>query len=813
MDNLLRDLRYGMRCLAKRRGITTIAILTLALGIGANSAIFSVVNAIVLRPLPYPESEKLVVLWGNIHAPGLDQLELSAPELTDFQTQLQSLEHVSGYTIQGFNLTGDSQPERLRGAAVSASLFRALKVDAALGRTFLAEEDRYGNDRVVLLSDSLWRRRYGADPSIVNRTIMLDGQALQVIGVMPSAFQFPDREVEAWRTLAFEPDLLTENNRGSHFLNAIARLRSGVTEQQAQAELNNLTARLSADHKQSYSRGFSASIRSLHADTVGGGLRTALFILLGAVGLVLAVACANVAHLMLGTASARYREIAVRTALGASRGTVIRQFLTESLLLSVIGGLAGLTLAIWGVRALVSLLPKDTPRIDEIGLDYRVAGFTFLVSILTGVLFGLAPAFFAAKTDLHDALKEGGRGQGEAGKRLKLRNALVVSEFALAMVLLIAAGLLVQSFRNLQEVRPGFEPENLMTMRFSLPSTKYDNFQKSQAFYDQLFQRLQSRGEVKSVGAINILPFSGSTGDRSFSIEDQPVAANQPRPDEQVRFVSHGYFGTMSIPLMRGRDFSSRDTGETTRVAVVNAALAEKFWPNGEAIGKRISFSRDNPKWYEIVGVVGNIKHRGLDLEYKPELYISYQQPLFTPPGIPSMYVVIRSTGDPNAVIGVARNEVAAIDRDQPIGSVMSMDQRIHESVAPRRFNMFLLTLFAVLAVLLASVGIYGIMAFSVTQRTREFGVRLALGAQRSDVMSMVLRHGIKLALLGVGVGLLAAFALTRLMSSLLFEVSPTDLRVFLIDAVVLLVVSLLACYLPARRATNVDPLVALRNE
>jgi putative ABC transport system permease protein len=812
MNTLLQDLRYAVRVLFKSRALTAVALLTLALGIGVNSAIFSVVNAIVLRPLPYPRSEELMVIWGNLHKPGLEEIEISALELRDFQQQSQAFEHIAAYSTDGLNLTGVDQPERLRGAAISANLFPALGVQPHLGRNITAEEDRYGNDRVVILSYALWQRRFGGDPGVINRTIQLDGRTMNVAGVMPADFHFPDRETEVWIPLAFEPDLLEENNRGSHFLNVIVRLKAGVTPAQAQADLNTITARLSSEHTGTYRGGFSTTIRSLHEDLVGD-LRRAMLVLLGAVGLVLLIACANVAHLRLASATSRYREFAIRAALGARRGRVVRQFLTESVLLSLVGGAVGLGLAVWLVRVLVLLIPKNTPRVEEIRLDYRVVLFTLGTSLLTGISFGLAPAFQAARTNLNDVLKEAGRTGSDTSRRLRLRNLLVVSEFALSLVLLIGAGLMVKSLLRLQEVKPGFEPAKLMTMRIALPATKYENFKQSHAFFEQLFDRLAARPEIESVGAINLLPFGGGGGDRSFSIEDQPIVAGHARPDEQVRFVSPGYFHTMQIPLLSGRDFTRRDLPDTPQVAIVNSAFARKFWSDGNALGKRISFSANNPKWYEIVGIVGNVKHRGLDIADSPELYIPVFQPLFADGYVPPLYVAVRTVNDPALAGGVMRGEVAAIDRDQPVYSLLTMDQRIADSVAPRRFNMFILGLFASLALVLAAIGIYGIMAFSVAQRTHEIGVRMALGASGSDVLKLVLSNGFKLALIGIVVGLLAAFAATRVLSSLLYGVSATDPAIFIIDAMLLAVAALLACYIPARRATKVDPLVALRYE
>jgi len=813
MESLFKDLTFALRSFMKRPMFAAIAIVTLALGIGANSAIFSVVNSIVLRPLPYADSSRVMVFWGNLHNNGLDEVELSAPEYMDFQNQSQSFETIAAYAGSGFNLSGNGQPERLRGSFASANLFATLGTSAVLGRTFLKEEDQFQHDNVVLLSYGLWQRRFGGQSSIINQPITLDGKQATVVGVMPAGFQFPEKETELWRPLALEPDALDENNRGSHFLNVIGRLRSGITKTQAQAELDTITARLSKDHSNQYISGYSVAIRSLQDEKVGGSLRKALYILLVAVGLLLAVSCANIAHLLLANAAGRQREIAVRLALGANRARLIRQFLTESVLLSSLGGIVGLTLAIWGVRVLVALLPKDTPRVEEVGLDYRVVIFTVAVSFLTGLLFGLAPALQASKSDLNDILKQGGRSTANSPARQRLRNVLVVSECALALVLLIGAGLMIKSFRRLQEINPGFEPTRLLTSRLVLPSTKYQTLAQGQAFYETLFDRVRSHPEVKSIGAISQLPFGGGGNDRGFIIEGRAVSQGDPGPDEQVRFITAGYFQTMEIPILKGRDIDARDVGNAPPVMVVNQAVARKFWPNGDPIGKRISFSTENPKWYEIVGIVGNVKHRGLDREEKPELYVPIFQPLFKDSLVQPMYLAVRTAGPPESVAGLIRNEVLAIDRDQPLASVLTMEERISDSVAPRRFNMFLLTLFACLAVLLSAVGIYGIMAFTVSQRTQEIGVRIALGARSTDVLRLVIQSGFKLAVFGILLGLALSYAVTRLMSSLLFEVSATDPAIFVFDAMLLLAVALVACYIPARRATKVDPLVALRSE
>ncbi|PWT93384.1 MAG: ABC transporter permease [Blastocatellia bacterium] len=807
---MFNDIRYGIRSLLKRPAFTLIALVTLALGIGANSAMFSVVNAIVLRPLPYAESQRLMAIWGNLQRTGTAETEISAPEFKDFREQTHTFEQVAAYAEQDSNLTGVGEPERLRGAVVSANLFPTLRIDPQRGRQFLPEEDQFGKDQVAILSDALWKRRFGSDPNIVNRTISLDGRTITVIGVMPPQFHYPGKDTEVWMPLALAPDLLTENNRGSHFLNVVARLNPNATQQQAQTDLDALTSRMSNEHRGTYPNGFTAQVRSLHEDLVGD-LRRVMLVLLGAVGLVLAVACANVAHLRLANAAARHREIAIRSALGASRVRVVHQFLTESLLLSLAGGVLGLVTAFWGVRVLVALIPKSIPRIDEIALDSRVVLFTFGLSVLTGIVFGLAPAFQASKTCLNEVLKESGRGT-ETSRRLRLRSVLVISEFALALVLLIGSGLMVKSFLRVQDVKPGFEPTRLLTARIALPDTKYDKFEKTRAFFEQLFAKLHTRAEVKSVGAINLLPFGGGGGDRSFTIEGRDVPEGQAHPDEQIRFITAGYFQSMDIALLKGRDITERDQPDTPQVLIANQALARKFWPNEEALGKRISFSKRNPKWYELVGIVGNVRHRGLDVEEKPEFYVPVMQPLFADGNVPPMFLTIRTNTDPQTAISVLRSEIASLDPDQPISSVLTMEERIADSVAPRRFNMFLFAMFAALALVLAAIGIYGIMAFSVSQRTQEIGIRMALGASGGDVLRMVLRNGFMLAVSGIAVGLVASFALTRLMTSLLFGVSATDLSTFILDAAVLAIVALAACYIPARRATKVDPLVALRD-
>ncbi|MFL6207319.1 MAG: ABC transporter permease [Pyrinomonadaceae bacterium] len=816
METLRHDLRFAVRMLWQGRGFTLVAIIALALGIGANSAIFSVVNAVVLRPLPFKDSERLVVLWGNVHQEGLDELELSAPEFTDFRARATAFEHVAAYNAQGFNLTGAGEPERVLGASVSASLFPLLGVTPALGRALSEEEDKPGRDQVVVISHALWQRRFSADPGVVGRAVTLDGRSMTVVGVMPASFHFPDNDADIWTPNAFDADLLSENNRGSHFLNVIARIRPGVSYAQAQAEVASLASAIGAEHMGNYPRGFGAKLRPLHEE-VTGAVRTPLFIIFGAVGLVLLIACANVANLLLARAAARGREMAVRAALGASRWRIIRQLLTESVLLAFAGGTVGLLLALWGVDLLVALAPVGTPRVEEIGLDLRVVGFTCAVAFVTGVLFGLAPALQASKTDLNTALKEGGRASSDGPRRQRLRGLLVAAEFALALMLLVSAGLLVKSYARIQAVSPGFDPEHILTMRLVLPDTKYKDLGAQRTFYDSLFARLRALPGVEAVGGNNLLPFAGGGGSRSMLIEGQPVPPGAPHPEEQLRFVTPGYFAALHIPLLRGRDFSAEDTDTAPPVAVVSRAMAARYWPGAEAVGKRIAYSGigqgGTPKWIEIVGVVGDIKHRSLAEAERPMIYVSAYQPLFAGFTMPPLYVAVRTQDDAAALAAVVRREVARLDPEQPLASLKTMRERLAESVAQRRFQMTLLGLFAVLALALATVGIYGVMAYSVVQRTHEIGVRIALGAQRRDVLRLVIGQALMLTLAGVGAGLLGALVATRLLTTLLYGVSANDPATFAGVALFLITIALVASYIPARRATRVDPMVALRYE
>ncbi|HEV8483234.1 MAG TPA: ABC transporter permease, partial [Blastocatellia bacterium] len=766
METLLQDLRYGIRMLMKRPGFTAVSVITLALGIGANTAIFSVVDAVMLRPLPYKDSERLVVMSGDLHRPGLEEIPLSAPEYLDY-AQSGAFEEIAAYDFQGFNLTGGDEPERLLGGVATASLFPLLGVQPARGRVFSADEDQPGRDQVVVLSHGLWVRRFNSDPDIAGKLITLDDKSFTILGVMPAGFNLSESEIELWKPVAFSPDLLTENNRGSHFLTVLARLKSGTGLRMAQAELNITSERVTSDHRATYPTGFAVSIKSLHEEVVGNA-RSALFLLLAAVGFVLLIACTNVANLMLARAATREKEVSIRLALGASRFRLIRQLLTESALLAVLGGTVGLLLALWGVDLLVTLSPAGVPRIHEIGINGRIAGFTLLVSLLTSLIFGLAPALQVSKPALNESLKEGARGVTAGRRRQLLRSSLVVLESALSLVLLIGAGLLIRSFSRVNEVDPGFKPDHLLSVRLYLPQAKYPEFSRGQQFFETLFERLREQNGIEAVGAINAIPFGGS-GDRTFFIEGRPVGPQESPPDEQVRFVSANYFTTMVIPLLKGREFTDRDGRQSPRVAVINRALAERYWPGEDPLGRRVAFRQDEPTWYEIVGVVGNVKHRSLEGEEKPELYVPFLQPLFASARMPSMFLVVRSSSDPLGLAPLVRHEVMAIDKDQPISDIKTMDQRMSQSIAQRHFNMVLLGIFAGVALVLAAVGIYGVTNYAVTQRMHEIGIRIALGAQSSNLFRLVIKQALMLVSIGVAAGIAAAIPLTALIKSLLF--------------------------------------------
>jgi putative ABC transport system permease protein len=818
MNTLWQDLRYGFRMLVKRPGFALVAVFTLALGIGANTAIFSVVNSILLRPLAYPEPHELVIL--NHNYPKLDlKASVSAVGYTHYREHAKSFEQIMAASPWPANLTGAGDPERLAGMAVSANFFRTLGVEPRLGRGFTAEESQPGRNRVVVLTDGLWRRRFGGDPQIVDKTITLNGENHTVVGVMPAGFQF-GREIgqvfELFAPIAFTPAQMQTANWRSEFLFVVARLKPGVALQQAQAEMDSVAANV----RQTYFGGGDAAdpqswglLLTPLSELIVGDIRPALYVLLGAVGFVLLIACANVANLLLARASVRQKEIAVRTALGAGRARVVRQLLTESLLLAAAGGVLGLLLAYWGVDALLALHRDLIPRSHEVGIDRTVLLFTLGVSLATGVLFGLVPALQLSRTDLHETLKEGGRAGG-AQARAGFRNALVVFEVAVALVLLVGAGLLVKSFMRLQEVNPGFRPQSTLVMQVSLPPTKYREVAQSDSFYQQVVQNIRNLPGVESVGLSTGVPMSGQNSAGSFQIEGRAVPPGQMAPWGNRWFTNATYFQTMGIPLVRGRYFDERDNRDAAGAAIIDETMARKFWPGEDPVGKRITFQssqQGGTVWREIVGVVGHVKQRGLEGESPPQYYVPYNNRIQNPVG--QMFVVVRTAAEPEGVAGAVRAAIQSADKEMPVFRVTTMEQLVSNSMAQRRFALLLFGVFAAVALLLAGVGLYGLMSYSVTQRTHEIGIRMALGARAPDVLKMVVRQGMTLAGVGLGIGLVAAFGLTRLMKALLFGVSATDPLVFTVIALVLGGVAALASFVPARRATKVDPMVALRYE
>jgi putative ABC transport system permease protein len=809
LDAVGADLRFAMRTLRRNAGFTAVVLVTLALGIGANAAIFSVVHAVAIRSLPYPNGDRLVVVWGNLHRPGVEEIPASAGEFVDYRDRGRTFDAIAAYDTSGFNLTGGGEPERVDGAVVSANLFATLGVVPEVGRTLRQEDEQPGGNDVAVIGYSLWTRRFGGDRAVVGRTVSIDGRGTEIVGVLPRGVHFPDETTELWKPVLLDAEALSADNRGSHGFTVVARLKTGATIEQARLDFDRVASTFIPQFPANYRAGFSTAVRRLQDEIVGDTSR-ALFVLLGAVGLVLLIACANVANLLLARLASRRKEIALRTALGASRLRLVRQLLIESVIVAVGGGALGLVLAGWGVDALVSAAPDSIPRLREVAVDARVAAFTAVVSLATGMLFGLAPAVKVSRLELNDALKEGGRTSAAHGVGGRL---LVVSEIALSIVLLVAAGLLVRSFARIQDVQPGFAADRLLTLRVSLPPSRYTTFAKGDAFFADLFARLRSTAGVRGVAAINAMPFSGAGGSRSFQIEGRAVSRPEDATEEQLRIVTDGYFRVMGIPITKGREFAPDDSTRVRRVAVINDAFARRHFPAGDAIGRRIAFERDAPVWYEIVGIAGNIKHRGLDAADRPELYVPYRQPLFANWTVRPMYVVVRTDIEPLDAVPVVRREVARVDPDQPVSDVRTMAARIDRSLTGRRFNATLLASFAALALTLAAIGIYGLVAYSVTERTHEIGVRLALGATRADVVTLVLRQGMTMAAAGAALGMAASLAVVRLIAGWLFGVSPADPATFTGIPLLLLGVALVACYVPARRATRVDPMLALRAE
>ncbi len=797
MNSLWQDLRYSLRTLWKRPGFALIAVAVLALGIGANTAIFSVVNAVLLRPLPYTDPARLVMLWENDTQEGNDRNPVAPANFADWQKQNGVCAELAYYAQPaGVNVTSGGEPERLIGAGVAPNIFTLLGAQPLRGRTFSASEAA-GTE--VVISYGLWQRRFGGAPNVIGQHLTLDGDSFDVVGVMPPQFQLPEESELWWANL--NGSLTTM--RARHFLRVLGRLKSGVTLAQARADFATIARQLEQQYPDT-NAGYGVNVITLQ-DQFVGSVRPALLVLLGAVAFVLLIACANVANLLLVRAAARQREMAIRAALGAGRLRLVRQLLTESMLLALTGGAAGLLLALWGVDLLAGLGAASIPRAEHIGVDGRVLGFTFLMTLLTGLIFGLVPAWAASKTDVQEALKEGGRG---ATGRRGLRGLLVVSELACALVLLTGAGLMIKSFLRLQAVAPGFDPGHVLTMQLSLPESKYAAAPQVAAFYGQLVERVAALPGVRAAGAISRLPLAGDRSTSGLLVEGRPSAAGQ-QEEVHFRVVTSDYFRALNIPLRAGRELGERDKPDAPQVVLINETMAHKYWPGADPIGKRVKLGPNaQGDWIAIAGVVGDVRNFGLDIDAKPEVYAPYQQ---SPQG--RMRLVLRVNGDPLSLVPAVRAAVRSLDPELPFSQVATMEQLLARSVAQRRLSVVLLGVFAGTALLLAALGLYGVMAYTVTQRTHEIGLRMALGAQAADVLRLILKQGLALAVIGVGVGLVAALALTRVLASLLYGVSTTDPLTFVGVPLLLIMVALIACYIPARRATKVDPMVALRYE
>ena len=804
----MKDIRYSIRVLLKNPAFTATALLTLALGIGVNTAIFSVVDSLLLRPLPLKDPERVVSVWEH-GLRGVGRNELAPANYFDLRNQNQVFEGAGAFGELSMNLTGDGEPERLDARLVTANVFALLGVKPALGRTFAPEEDQPGQHRVVVLSDALWARRFNRDPAIVGRNITLNAQSYQVVGVMPPDFFFPEREGELWTPWAMEPD--EANGRGDHYVRVMARLKPGVTIEQANAEVEAIAARLSKEYPRT-NEGLGFLVSSFHEDYVGN-LRTPILILFAAVALVLLIACANVANLLLAQATSRRREIAIRMALGASRLAIVRQLLVESMLLAGGGAVLGVMGAVWGVQWLAKLVPESLSKLQSVSVDARVFVFTLGVTVLTALVFGAVPAFHASRSKPGETLSEVGRDAGGGMSGRYVRRVLVVAEVAFAVVLLVGAGLLIRSFQRLRQVDLGMRTDNLLTMRMVLPSTKYAKPEQRRAFYDELLRKVDELPGVESAGMITFLPLSFSAMKFAFSIEGRAAPGDMDLPLAVYRVVSPDYFRAMGIPLQRGRFFNARDTAEASPVVIVNRRLAEHFWPGEDPTAKRLKIGPvDAPgPWATVAGVVGDVRQTGLYGEQDFELYVPYAQEWrgFVAP----RDLVVRTTSDAASLAGAVRQAVSAVDKDQPISNVRTMDQVLATAVSRERFQTLLLALFATLALVLACVGLYGVISYAVVQRTHEIGVRMALGAQPGDVLRLVINQGMLLTLIGLVIGVAAAFAVTRVMTEMLFGVTATDPLTFAGVPIVLGVIAFFACYVPARRATKVDPLVALRYE
>lgn len=809
METLFQDIRYAARTLAKKPGFTLLVVTALSLGIGATTAIFSVVNAILLRSLPYREPERMVLPVSTNAAREITRGGVSYADYLDWKNETEVFEHVAVFQEQNADLTDGGEPQRVSVGAVSEDYFAVMNAPPVLGRTFGLEDYQSSPARALVLSHGLWQRRFGGDPAIIERTIMLNGRPYPVIGVMPKDSQFPGTH-DLWAPLAVGanpgPDLLRRDNQ---VYSSVARLKEGVSVEQAIAVVETIARRVELEHPESL-QGWSASVIPVHDFVVGPTLRRALLVLFGAVGFVLLIACVNVANLSLARAARREREIAIRIALGAGRLRLIRQLLTESVLLALVSGAIGFLLALWGVDLLTALAPDSIPRLDEVSADTRVLLFVLVVSLVVALAFGLVPAAQASKTDLNEALKEGGRGSAGGMRGSRIRGALVISEVALSLMLLVGAGLMVKSFLKLQHVDPGLNVQNVLTMEVYSPSARYAERSNVADFYRQIVDRIENVPGVESASATSTLPLGGG----GFYLGRQFLAEGRAEPPEgrdnpaQWNVVTPAYFDTLGIRVLKGRAFDERDTAGSNPVVIINESLAREIFPGEEPLGKRIRSWRDENVLREIVGVTHDVRYFGRDDELRGLVYVPHAQDSWRP-----MVLAVRTTGDPAGFTAAVRNGISAFDKDLAVSRVQTMTRVLDDSVAGPRFNMMLLAVFAGVAMVLAAVGIYGILSYAVAQRTHEIGVRMALGAQAVDVLKLVVGQGLKLTLVGMVIGLGAALAVTRVMETLLYEVSATDPLTFIAIALLLVGVALVASFIPARRATRVDPIVALRYE
>src|SRR3989440_908552 len=812
MQGLIQDLRYGIRMLVKSPAVTAVAVIALTLGIGANTAIFSVVHAVLLRSLPYAEGDRLAIVWENRKSgKGNPQNVINLGNFFDWKEQNSVFSDMAAFFDLNANLTGDGEPEEVPGQIATTNLFSLLGVNPIKGRTFAPDDGKPGQARVVVISYDLWQRRLGGDPNIIGRKLTLNNQPNEIIGVLPPDVgwyvqkgSMLSRAPQIWAPWQISNDLRQRHGR---FARAVARLKPGVTLEQAQNEMNVIGARLEQQYPE-FNAKWGVTVVPLRTQFTGE-VRKPLLILLGAVGFVLLIACANVANLLLARAASRKREIALRAGLGASRWRIARQLLTESVLLSVFGGGLGLLLAWWGTRALLALSPPELMDLRTTAVNVPVLAFTVGLTFLTGIAFGLIPAFEASRFDLNEPLKEGSQNVVGGTRARRVRNTFVVAQVALALVLLVGAGLLMKSLSRLESVEPGFDANNLLTLRVNLPQRKYDSEPKVINFFKQVVEQMRAIPGVESVGAINTLPFDGPHSGTNLDIEGQPKRPPGQALRTGVCVTDANYFQTMRIPLKRGRLYTEQEALEMRHVVVVNEAFARENFPGQNALGQRVTINmKDDNQPSEIIGIVGDNKHKGLDSEVEPMAFWPHAELVY-----PSMAIAIRTRGENPGLAAAARDVIHQIDPDQPIGQVITMNGLLAKSVARARFNSMLLAIFSVVALVMAAVGIYGVMSYSVLQRTHEIGVRMALGAQRSDVLKLILKQGVVLAITGVGVGLVGSFGLMRVISTLLFNVAATDKMTFAAVSLGLFAITFVASYIPAWRATRVDPLIALRYE